>query len=304
MGKADAITETVQQIIKKYFGCDANEIGKIRNITNNSVYFFTVAGAGFFLKLYRSKDWPEEGKIPFVYQRLSENNIPCAGLIAYSRNDELYPNGYLIERRIQGTAADKVRLDREQEAGLYVHLAGLVSSVHGIRIRNFGYIGSGIASHHRITDFFEDEFDGFNGRLKDTVSETQLKKIKEKVLYTMHDYEDLPSVLCHGDLSKKNVMVRDQGEISLIDWDDAIALNWMADVSRLTFWMKQNYSKQEYTFLRNVFLDHYCAFDRKTDFDAFESAYHLYAALDFLLFSMKVGNRETEDWLRSCLDSF
>ena len=29
------------------------------------------------------------------------------------------------------------------------------------------------------------------------------------------------------------------------DWDDAIALNWMADVSRLTFWMKQNYSRQE-----------------------------------------------------------
>ena len=31
------------------------------------MYPFTVAGEQYFLKLYRSKDWPEEGKIPFVY---------------------------------------------------------------------------------------------------------------------------------------------------------------------------------------------------------------------------------------------
>ena len=46
MGKADAAIETVKQIIRAHFGCDADEIGKIRNITNNSVYFFTIAGNG------------------------------------------------------------------------------------------------------------------------------------------------------------------------------------------------------------------------------------------------------------------
>ena len=304
MSNADAMTETVQQIIRKHFGCSADEIGKIPDTTNNSVYFFTVSGDSFFLKLYRSRDWPEGGKIPFVYQKLSQNSIPCAGLVAFSRDDETYPDGYLIERKVQGTAADKAQLDREQETMLYVHLAELVSSVHGIRIQNFGYIGRGIASHDHITDFFEDEFDGFSGRLKGMVSETRLKKMKEKFLDTMHNYEDLPSVLCHGDLSKKNIIIRDHGEITLIDWDDALALNWMADVSRLTFWMKQHYSTQEYALFRNVFLDHYCAFGRKTGFDTFERAYHLYTALDSLIFSLSVGDRETENRLRSCLDSF
>ena len=304
MGKADAAIETVKQIIRTHFGCDTDEIGKIRNITNNSVYFFTIAGKHYYLKLYRSKNWPEKGKVPFVYQRLSQNHIRSAELIAYNRDNEMYPNGYLIECEIQGTAADKILLDREQEIGLYIKLAELMSSVHSIRIPNYGYIGSGIASHNGMTDFLEDEFDGIDDSLEGIVPEKQLKKMKAKVLDTMHNYEDLPSVLCHGDLSKKNVIICDDGEISLIDWDDAMALNWMADVSRLTFWMRQNYSNQEYGLLRNVFLEHYRTTHRKAQFDAFESAYHIYIALDFLIFSIRVGNTETENRLKNCLNSF
>jgi len=304
MGKADAAMETVKQIIKAHFGSDADEIGKVRNITNNSVYFFTMAGKRYYLKLYRSKNWPEKGKVPFVYQRLSQNHIRSAELIAYNRDNVAYPNGYLIEREIRGTAADQILLDSEQETGLYIKLAELTSAVHNIHIQNYGYIGSGIASHNSMIDFLEDEFEGIDDRLKGIISEKLLKKMKAKVLDTMHDYEDLPSVLCHGDLSKKNVIMRDDGEISLIDWDDAMALNWMADVSRLTFWMKQNYSNQEYSLFRNVFLDHYGATHRKAQFDAFESAYHIYIALDFLIFSIRVGDTETENRLKSCLDSF
>ena len=293
-----------EKIIKKHFGCSADEIRKIGSVANNSVFFFTAAGNSCYLKLYRNKDWPEEGKIPFVYRSLSQNNIPCAGLVAYSRNDEVYPNGYLIEREIPGTSADQIQLTGDQEISLYARLADLVSSVHSIRMNRFGYIGSGIADYNRITDFLEDEFDSFNSKLKDSIPEKQLKALKCRVLDIIRDYEDLPPVLCHGDLSKKNVIIRNDGEISLIDWDDAMALNWMADVSRLTFWMKQNYSEQEYTSYRNVFLEHYCAAHRKDQFDAFESTYHIYTALDFLAFSIRVGNRETESRLKSCLDSF
>ena len=304
MVKADAMMDTVENIVKKHFGCSADEIRKIENATNNFVYSFTAAGESFFLKLYRNKDWPETGKIPFVYRNLLQKSIPCAQQVAYNRDNEVYPNGYLIEREIQGTAADKIQLSREEKIRLYAQMAELVSSVHDIRIHRFGYIGSGIADCDRFTDFLEDEFDGLGSRLKDAVSETQLKTLKEKVLDIIHDYEDLPSVLCHGDLSTKNVIIRNDGEISLIDWDDAMALNWMADVSRLTFWMKQNYSEQEYILCRDIFLEHYRTIYRKDQFDTFENAYHIYVALDFLAFSIKVGNQEMESRLKNYLDSF
>ncbi len=300
--KTDTMLETVNKIIKNNFGCCAEEIRKFENVTNNFVYSFTVSGRHYILKLFRSTDWPEDGKVQFVNQILIRNNIPCAELTAYSRKDQIYPNGYLIEREIKGTAADKILLDREQEIKLFAKLAELVSSVHSIHIKNFGYIGSGIACYDSMNDFFEDEFDRIESELKDTISESQLRKMKRKFFDMLSDFDDLPSVLCHGDLSKKNVIVQNNEEILLIDWDDAMAFNWMADISRLTFWMKLNYSEQESVLFRNTFLEHYRTSYRKSEFDTFESTFHIYSALDSLIFFKSIGDKETENRLKGYLD--
>lgn len=300
--ETDTMLETVSQIIRSNFGRCAEEIRKFENVTNNFVYFFTISGKHYILKLFRSTDWPEDGKVQFVNRSLIQNNIPCAELIAYSRNDKIYPNGYLIEREVQGTAANKIEFDKEQETELFVKLAKLVSSVHNLKIKNFGYIGSGIACYDSMTDFFEDEFDRIESELKDTISESQLSKMKRKFFDMLRDFDDLPSVLCHGDLSKKNIIVQDNGEMLLIDWDDAMAFSWMADISRLTFWMKLNYDEHDCVLFRSAFLEHYNTAYRKSEFDTFESAFHIYSALDSLIFFKSIGDKEMENRLKSCLN--
>ena len=44
--------ETIEHIIERQFGCSADEIGAIENVTNNYVYPFTAAGKQYFLKLW------------------------------------------------------------------------------------------------------------------------------------------------------------------------------------------------------------------------------------------------------------
>ena len=154
-----------------------------------------------------------------------------------------------------------------------------------------------VSDKHYILKLFR-LYDG----LKETVTETRLRKMKERLLGTMRDFEDLPSVLCHGDLSKKNIIMQYNGEILLIDRDDAMALNWMADISRLTFRIKLNYSGQESELFRSRFLEHYNTAYRKSEFDTFESAFHIYSALDSLLFFKSVGDKEIEIRLKRCLD--
>ena len=62
--------------------------------------------------------------------------------------------------------------------------------------------------------------------------------------------------------------------------------------------MKNCQDMMEYTLFRNVSLEHYCTSCRKDQFDAFESAWQIYSALDFLIFAWKIGDRETERRLR------
>ena len=45
---------------------------------------------------------------------------------------------------------------------------------------------------------------------------------------------------------------------------------------------------------RKTFLEHYHTSYRKSDFETFENAYHIYLALDSLIFYQKIGNREAE----------
>ncbi len=108
--KEDAMLETVERIIKRCLGGNADGIRKSEKITNNFVYSFAVADDHYFLKLYRSKEWPEAGKIPFVYQSLARKNIPCAELIAYERDDETYPDVMIMDEPLASLDENAAKL--------------------------------------------------------------------------------------------------------------------------------------------------------------------------------------------------
>ena len=282
----------METIIRKYLKHGADMLKPFENVPNNSVYSFESNGEGYIFKLFRSQYWPENDKLQFVNEVLHQNKIPCAELIVFTRDDPAYPNGYLIERKIEGVTADKITFTQVEEAAFYKKLAVLVSAIHRIPLKTFGYIGNGNGGgEDSMGDFFEGEFDDRVESLEEqgVYTAEELHNMKDILMNTFKRFDDLPPVLCHGDLSKKNVMMQDNGDLVLIDWDDAMAYNWMADISRFTFWMKMTYSESEYSLFRGAFLEGYCG-ARKDEFDVFEKAYHIYNALDNLVYAMEIGD--------------
>lgn len=292
----------MEKIIRKYLKHGADQLKPFENVPNNSVYSFESGGESYIFKLFRSKYWPEDDKLQFVNETLCRYNIPCAELIVFTRDDPAYPNGYLIERKLEGVTADKVTFTQEEEAAFYRKLAGLVSAFHSIRVKEFGYLGGGEDS---MGAFFEDEFDERVESLekKGVYTADELRNMKDILMNTFKRFDDLPPVLCHGDLSKKNVMVQESGNLVLIDWDDAMGYNWMADIARFTFWMKMTYSEPAYSLFRGAFLEGYRG-ARKDEFDIFEKAYHIYNALDNLVYAINVGDEKMTAFTKEYLKQF
>ena len=292
----------IEEIVREIFNYNATEIRQFQNVANNSVYSIKCNDKPYIFKFFRNEYWPEDGKLQFVNQLLLKNNISCAELITFTRDNPEFPNGYLIEQKLNGITADKLQFTQSDEVEFYKKLAVLVSNIHRIHIKGFGYIGDGEGDSESMYSFFDDEFDDRTESLieKGIYTESELQEMKNVLLNMLRRFDDLPSVLCHGDLSKKNVIVQENGELVLIDWDDAMSYNWMADIARFTFWMKMNYSEQEYSLFRNAFLNSYNAY-RKDEFDDFENVFHIYISLDFLNFAINIGDENirkfTEDYL-------
>lgn len=254
------------------------------NITNNYVYKLTTAKKQYIFKIYK-QGWPEEGKLQYVNKVLSENNIPCARIVYYCHIDNELSHGFLIEEFLTGIIADKAILSMEQENDLFKKLASFVGRIHSIKFSKYGYIGSGNPFENTYSEYVFDAFDDNTESLrkKGLFNEEELLKVKNKLYRSLKLCDELSPVLCHGDLSKKNIMIQEKGKIVLIDYDDVTAIPWVCDVAHLTLWMKLNYSFERASYLRNMFLNNYPIKD-KDIFYTTENALHVWECLGYMNF--------------------
>lgn len=250
---------------------------------NHSVYRIETENRLYIFKAYNTMGWPEDGKLPFVYRKLDEYQIPHAKMIIFSREDENFPNGYMIEECLPGITADRLSLSGDDALAFYQKLAALVSRIHRISMTGYGYTGNGIAEW---TSFSQYTYDSLNDYAIKSVDEGILaaedfEKIGQAIREKTKICDMAPPVLCHGDLTSKNMLV-DAGEITLIDWDDVHSLCWIDDVARLTLLLKLEYGDRAAAVYRKAFFDHYETEQDKSLFYEVEDILQVRLELDLL----------------------
>jgi len=277
-------------LIKKAFEdrmyLEASAVHRFENVTNNSVFRIETESRPYIFKVYAKRDWPEDGKLPFVCRKLTEHDIPHAQLFVFDREDARFPNGYSIEECLPGTTADRLTLSECETLRLFEKLAALVSRIHRIGMTNYGYTGGGMPA--LWTTFSEYMYDVLAGNADSLIAKgfmeaEELAGLNRAMYGKLKQYDIFPSVLCHGDLSAKNILVN-ADEITLIDWDDAQSLCWMTDVARLTFWMRIHYDERLAEACKTAFLDRYETAHDKSVYCELEDVLHVWHGLDNLTF--------------------
>ena len=257
------------------------------NTTNNDVYIIQNDGKEYILKLYKSKNWPENGKNIFVNSLLEKKKINFAKVIDYSRDCDFSKGGYILEEKITGNPVDLNNLSLTDGKLLYKHLAKFIKKVHSITFKKYGWINNGYPYFNTFCDF-----------LLYDIKEHSESLIKEKIL-TKSVFEkvcnhlkksfselNITPCLCHGDLSLRNA-IWDGKQLTLIDYDDAMALPNYADIARLTFDMRGYSNFEEF---RKAFLDTYFkSSQEQKSFEEFEKLYHLYCCIDWIDFDINKG---------------
>ena len=231
-------------------------VHRFDNVTNNSVYRIDTELQSYIFKIYKC-GWPEEGKLLFVEKKLTEHDIPHAKIFYYNRDSAEFPNGYLIEECLPGTTADRLALSKKQTIELFKKLGSLVSMIHQIKLKGYGYIGGGVADWAKFSEFMYNSFDENTNNIiaQNLVKRAELETTWSEIYQKLKVCDKYPPVLCHTDLSTKNVLINEDS-ITLIDWDDAYSLCWVADVAHLTLWMKHEYGNNAEVY-RKAFLDNY-----------------------------------------------
>ena len=283
------------RLIKKAFerdiGKEAVSIHPCKNqiFNHNNVFKIETQDRPYILKLYHSPGYPEEGKMLLVSEKLAEHSISHARIYSCNRGDDIFPNGYIIEEYLPGIPADRLDLDEKETCGLYKKLALLMSEIHQIKFANYGFIEHGAPECATFTEHIENNFIYGPNRMREAYSDAELSRIKRVLVEKLRPCDEMQPCLCHIDIQLKNILIND-GNITLIDWDDARAFPGIVDIARLTLLIELAYDNvkpenpERAATYKRAFLDHYKSDDGLKTYRELEPALHVWHGLVLLNF--------------------
>jgi len=281
----------IKKVFERDIGEEIIEIYSCRNavFNINNVFRVDAANKSYIFKLYRKKGYPEDGKIPFIAGKLTEHNIPHAKICSYNRNDNDFPNGYVIEEYLPGVTADRLGLDNNAWCGFYKNLALMVSKVHQIMFDKHGFIINVVPDCNTLTEHIESNFVYGKHSVYDIYTSNEIESVQRSLINSLKPCDNIQPCLCHIDIQPKNVIVHNGGA-TLIDWDDARSFPAIVDIARLTLLIELDFDnensaeKQRSEMLKSAFLNNYGNAETIMAYHKHETALHVWHGLILLNF--------------------
>jgi aminoglycoside phosphotransferase (APT) family kinase protein len=211
----------------------------------NTTFKLIGESRNLFLRLFENNTWPEPTKLTWVDGKLRDFGIPHAKQVFYDRSDKYFPFGLEITDYIEGSDMRKM-IEGDQIAYdiYYAKLGEMLSAIHEIKANSYGLVEDGNGTGAEFLDVVWDVYKNLDIEVCRKYFPQNFKKEALRLTETLlHDYlESFNPVLVHYDANPQNCIYTKSGQLTLVDWDNALFLPWATDLAVVTYWQQPDES--------------------------------------------------------------
>lgn len=214
----------------------------VRNVvqlTNGEVnYVFRVETEKrvLVIRIFRQPSTRAAEKLLWIEQQLSRHGVAHAKMMYITATHPVFKNGWMLQEFVEGVSGWDYMQGTQKLPEFYEKLGRVLAQIHAIPLERFGDVNNGKGEHENYIAANERYVHAVIEKLKPVVSlpaDCEAKMVQE--LGRLRAIEPkLNPVLVHTDANPGNCIITPEGELVLIDWDNARGLFWVQDLAYLT----------------------------------------------------------------------
>lgn len=222
-------------------------------------------------KAFRLKEFiPPVGKLEWIEEQLEKHHIPFAKTHKIDRSSDILPHGYMIQEFVEGKSGFDLIMEDDMSFEEYFNkLAPLLQKVHQIPVDGYGTIHNGKGEYKTFYESKMNYMKKLRKQMEKLDVDEPLHEAAFKALEELKKYEHLLNpVLVHGDPPPGNGIITKNGELILIDWDNAGSGIWITEYAGLAYkgaymWQYKLSEDERNKIIRRSFRNYY----KGVDFD-------------------------------------
>jgi len=160
----------------------------------------------------------------------------------------------------------------------------MLSAIHEIKANSYGLVEDGNGTGAEFLDVVWDVYKNLDIEVCRKYFPQNFKKEALRLTETLlHDYlESFNPVLVHYDANPQNCIYTKSGQLTLVDWDNALFLPWAMDLAVVTYWQQPDES-----FKKGFFHSYKKNGVSYKDYLSMEKAFHIFYAINLLPYATK-----------------